>query len=332
MGSLVNIPADISPITDADEEIFLLYTALNQAKTDLIGPDGYHGLGHVDSRKNTLTVRFELKPSTSSPPPSDQHVKSTRRAKHSRKKASEDKLEKLVEIEIAQDPTALRSRSGDTGSVVWRASTELSKAVLQQHFFPPESPIFDRNKLAECNCLELGSGTGLLGIAFAPLVRTYTVTDIGPLLPLIRKNISLNTSGWRDGSIGPLGKPMSNITVEELDWSTLTSLPSGTARARYCPVPEVTSASELECDNAWDLVLAVDCIYNPSLLPALVDTIDAVSTVGRTWVLVVAELRQEDVTREFLDLWLIQARGTWRITRVEGLLDSHFAVWAGQKS
>ncbi|KAF8842382.1 hypothetical protein BDN67DRAFT_965949 [Paxillus ammoniavirescens] len=332
MGSLVNLPPDSCSITDADEEIFLLYTALNQAKTDLVGPDGYRGLGHVDSRKDTLTVHFELSPPASSPPPLDEQVKPTRKGKHSRKKVSWRILEQVVDIEIAQDPTALRSRNGDTGSVVWRASTELSKAVLQQHFFPPESPIFNRNKLAACNCLELGSGTGLLGIIFAPLVHTYTATDIGALLPLIRKNISLNSSGWRDVSVGSLGGSKVDITVEELDWITLTSLPSGTARAHYCPVPKVTLTSLPESDNAWDLVLAVDCIYNPSLLPAFIDTIDAVSTTGRTWVLVAAELRQEDVIREFLDLWSKHAGGSWRITRVEGLLDLHFAVWAGQKS
>lgn len=120
--------------------------------------------------------------------------------------------------------------------------------------------------------------------------------------------------------------------IEELDWLALASLPSGTARGRYCPVPKATPTLELESTDhvAWDIVFAVDCIYNPSLLSALVDTIDAVSTAGRTWVLVVAELRQEDVLREFLDLWLKHS-GRWEITRVEGLLDVHFVVWAGRK-
>lgn len=105
-------------------------------------------------------------------------------------------------------------------------------------------------------------------------------------------------------------------------------------RARYCPIPSVTSASELQStgQGAWDVVFAIDCIYNPSLLPALVDTIDTVSTAGQTWVFVVAELRQEDVLREFLDLWLKRATsGRWEITRVEGLLNVHFVVWAGRK-
>ncbi|KIJ65163.1 hypothetical protein HYDPIDRAFT_111058 [Hydnomerulius pinastri MD-312] len=175
------------------------------------------------------------------------------------------------------------------------------------------------------------SGTGILGIALSPLVQRYTVTDIAPLLPLIRKNISLNATGWYHDSAGSLGGSKSNVTVEELDWMTLASLSSSQARARYCPVPSVPSPPESAPFNAWDLVLVVDCIYNPSLLPPLIDAIDAVSTAERTWVLVVAELRQEDVVREFLDLWLKCEGGKWRITRVEGLLELHYAVWAGQK-
>ncbi|KAF8552735.1 hypothetical protein OG21DRAFT_1465295 [Imleria badia] len=316
MEPLVNLPTDSSPVTDADEEIFLLYSALNQTNTSLVGPDGFRGLGHLDSRKDTLNIQFELRPPSALSPP-----RPTQKPKHSRKKASKESATREIEIEIAQDPTALRSRQGDTGSVVWRASTELAKAVLQQRFFPPETPVFNSSRLAESHCLELGAGTGLLGLALAPIVRTYTITDIRPLLPLIRKNVSLNSPGWRDGSLGD-SKP--NITIEELDWLALASLTSSTARARYCP-PESTDLV------AWDVVFAVDCIYNPSLLPALVDTIDAVSTAGRTWVLVVAELRQEDVLREFLDLWLKQASRKWEITRVEGLLDVHFVVWAGRK-
>lgn len=171
------------------------------------------------------------------------------------------------------------------------------------------------------------AGTGLVGLALAPLVHSYTVTDVGPLLPLILKNVTLNSF---DRS---LGKPTPNITIEELDWVVLASLPPGTARTRYCPALRVTPVTKLDSNDhdAWDLVLAVDCIYNPSLLRALVETIDAVSTVGRTWVLVVAELRQEDVFREFLNLWLKQSSGSWEITRVQGLLDVHFVVWAAQK-
>jgi hypothetical protein len=79
-----------------------------------------------------------------------------------------------------------------------------------------------------------------------------------------------------------------------------------------------------------DLILVVDCVYNSSLLPALVETIDFLATPNQTAVLVVVELRQEDVIREFLEMWI--ARDAWQIWRVGfGFLGSRYAVWAGWK-
>jgi hypothetical protein len=66
-----------------DRQVFLLYTALAGAA----GLQGSHGLGSVDSRNDYLSVDVD------------------------------DKLT----IELAQDTSSLRSRKGDTGSVLWRA-------------------------------------------------------------------------------------------------------------------------------------------------------------------------------------------------------------------
>ncbi|KIM62495.1 hypothetical protein SCLCIDRAFT_119592 [Scleroderma citrinum Foug A] len=320
----LRLPPGASAITDVDEEIFLLYTALNRANTKpLTGPDGYRGLGHVDSRKDMLTIQFTL-----TAPTEDASCTGISEQKQSHKSSTRKQVKKRkspmvrsVEIEIAQDKTALRSRKGDTGSVVWRASVEFARAFLQQYYFPSADAVFDHSKLAECHCLELGSGTGLLGVVLSPLFCSYTATDIAALLPLIRKNVSQNFD--RDNSGARSQK--TNLSVEELDWLTLSSLSPGLPRARYCPRP-VTS----ESNDAWDLVLVVDCIYHPSLLSPLVDTIGAVSTPGRTWVLVVVELRQEDVVREFLDLWLKHDVGNWSIARID-LLDENYAVWAGHR-
>lgn len=199
-------------------------------------------------------------------------------------------------------------------------SVEFARVFLQQYYFPSADAVFDHSKLAECHCLELGSGTGLLSVVLSPLFCSYTATDIPALLPLIRKNVSLNFD-WDKG----VQSQRTNLSVEELDWLTLSSLSPGLPRTRYCPLP-VTS----ESNDAWDLVLVVDCIYHPSLISPLVDTIGAVSTPGRTWVLVVVELRQEDVVREFLDLWLKHDVGNWSITRMD-LLDENYAVWAGHR-
>jgi protein N-lysine methyltransferase METTL21D len=164
-------------------------------------------------------------------------------------------------------------------------STEPTRAVLvRQCFFPPELLIFDRNRLVESHCLEHSefrnqrcfsaqrAGTGNLGLALVPLARTFTMTGFESL---IQKNVSLNSPGWHDQFIS---NSRANITNGELDWITIASLPLGTVRARYCLAPNVTSAIEDEFSDpaAWNLIFAIDCIYNPSLLPALVTTIGAV--------------------------------------------------------
>jgi predicted nicotinamide N-methyase len=165
--------------------------------------------------------------------------------------------------------------------------------------------------LRNSHVLELGAGTGLLSIALSPLVREYTVTDIAALLPLIRKNLSLNFDGW---------PAKSNVSVEELDWERLhASTPAlRAANFSYSPI---------------DVILAVDCIYHPSLLPCLVDTIDFLAAPGKTAVLVVVELRAEDVVREFLERWLGTAGWeVWRVALpVDGVLDKPYVGWMGRK-
>ena len=161
------------------------------------------------------------------------------------------------------------------------------------------------------------AGTGLLSIALSPLVRQYTVTDIPDILPLIRKNLALNFDAWPNlkSSI-----PGSNVRAEELDWLQFQHTPLST-RVRLFPL----------ATDPLDLILAVDCIYNPSLLPALVETIDFLATPEKTAVLVIIELRQEDVVREFLELWI--AKSGWEIWRVgDRFLGTRYAVWMGWKT
>ena len=83
--------------------------------------DNFRGLGYVDSHKDVLEIRFEIK--NIAPPPASELVASTGNKKHKARKASTKSLsqDKAVEIELWQDKTALRSRKGDTGSVLWKA-------------------------------------------------------------------------------------------------------------------------------------------------------------------------------------------------------------------
>ena len=65
----------------------------------------------------TLTAPTEDASSTGISEQKQSHKSSTRKQVKKRKSP----MVRSVEIEIAQDKTALRSRKGDTGSVVWRA-------------------------------------------------------------------------------------------------------------------------------------------------------------------------------------------------------------------
>jgi len=260
-------------ITDPDEEIFLLYTELAGSNFTNHG-----GLGFVDSRKPIINVTIDVPNSSDS-----------------------------IEVNLAQDVTALRSRKGDTGSVLWRASVQLARTLVAT----PAS--FLPSPLSQQNVLELGAGTGLLSIVLAPLVKHYTATDINALLPLLRKNVSLNHS------------KESNLTIEPLDWIALQNL-TPSSRPTYYPL-QFLADGQSQC---YSLLLAVDCIYNESLIAPLLTAIDHYTVPDVTSVLVVSELRSEDVMREFLEQWL--ARGpSWQIWRLEDMMKMPFVAWLGRK-
>ena len=155
------------------------------------------------------------------------------------------------------------------------------------------------------------------------MAQKYTVTDIEDLIPLIRKNIALNLPGSGALDSTSAGHGPSNakgiIKPEPLDWLTLYNCSPSTRQKLFSYEPV-------------DLLLVVDCIYHPSLLPALVGTIDHLATPDRTAVFVMVELRTEDVVREFLELWLAAGGGgVWEVWHVNGLLEGPYAMWVGWK-
>ncbi|QRV88886.1 protein-lysine methyltransferase C42C1,13 [Ceratobasidium sp. AG-Ba] len=298
-GGLVILPSGSVKVVDADEEIFLLYSRSFENKDE----DGIQGLGSIDSLANTLTLNFTLHPPVLDQPQGPQVTKGRSRHGKARRESKDINQEKVIEIEVSQDITGLRSRKGDTGSVVWRASVHLARLLLQQHFFPPLPPhsaLLNPALLASAHIVELGSGTGILGRALPPLLATtgrITLTDLPELVPLLRKNAKSD-----------------KVSVEALDW-TWPILPSFEA----------------------DLVLCVDCIYNTALVRPLV----RVLSTCRSPVLVFIELRDEDVIRVFLEEWLnwesTSAGGNpnekfqvWRLA--DGLLHPRFAAWVGWKA
>jgi len=94
-----------------------LYSNLQSAGSDTES-SGFRGLGHLDSRKDILDIIFDLNGM------SDSKSKESRRGKRSKvqkRHQSGNENDKTIQIELFQDKTALRTRKGDTGSVVWKA-------------------------------------------------------------------------------------------------------------------------------------------------------------------------------------------------------------------
>jgi predicted nicotinamide N-methyase len=211
--------------------------------------------------------------------------------------------------------------------------------------------LFDFSLLRSARVMELGAGTGLLGLILAPLAAFYTFTDLPELCHLIEKNINLNIDLFARSPPARTSSPVrkkkakshddpssdrrpANIAVEPLDWVALSDTPF-CSRARLFPVP----------DPPIDLILATDTIYNPALVSPFLATLNHYAAdQRRTVVFIVMDLRSEDVTREFLHQWI--NLGGWQIWRTDGsdasqadiaefadilaavrLLDECFATW-----
>lgn len=157
-------------------------------------------------------------------------------------------------------------------------------------------------------------------------MRHYTATDLDYLVPLIQKNISNSIATVQLALKHFSSEPSGTIEVKALDWLQANSTPS--SRSVSHPLAR---------GDPIDLIIAVDCIYNPSLLQPLIDTVDYFTSPGRTKALVVVELRASDVITDFLQIWA--KKGGWTIWRIGGdgldhpsWLDVGFAAWIGWKS
>lgn len=97
--------------------------------------------------------------------------------------------------------------------------------------------------------LELGSGTGLVGMSYAALhgkSATIHLTDLPTIVPNLAHNVALN--------VELLMRTQATVSTGVLDWSITPEQP---------PTP----------DQQYDIILAADALYSPSHPKLLVDTI-----------------------------------------------------------
>mmetsp|Transcript_50578 Transcript_50578/g.122061 ORF Transcript_50578/g.122061 Transcript_50578/m.122061 type:complete len:452 (+) Transcript_50578:47-1402(+) len=147
----------------------------------------------------------------------------------------------------------------------------------------PASTISSSTTTDGISVLELGSGMGMVGLAFAanyitkseslflPSLKQMVLSDVDAGLSLLRTNIERN----RD----ILPKDSSTVTAQALQWSTDSSDKAGT----------------------FDVILASDVLYNSECIPALVATIKRHLNTNQSSssVLVAVRWRKPDLERQF---------------------------------
>ena len=145
------------------------------------------------------------------------------------------------------------------GHKTWLASYLLACRLpfLEPHLPPlSNAPIWSNrsstsasyNVAAAIRVLELGSGTGLLGIAAAALFPDLQVrlTDLEAIVPNLQSNVDANRALFREDNVP---------RVDELDWSRT-------------PTPESLA-------ERYHIILASDPLYSPSHPKWLFNTIHA---------------------------------------------------------
>ncbi|CAL1609920.1 unnamed protein product [Knipowitschia caucasica] len=160
-----------------------------------------------------------------------------------------------------QDLLIRQRFGGDLGvsAAVWDSAVQLSEFLQSL-------------ELKGKRVIELGSGTGLVGICAARLGAAVTLTDLPRVLPQLQHNVSANAppGGWR---LTPAVRPLS--------W--------GEDQHVFPP--------------QWDLVLGADIVYLPHTFPSLLDTL--LHLCGRsTLLLLCSKMRREHMTHTFYDQYL----------------------------
>lgn len=173
--------------------------------------------------------------------------------------------------------------SDNLGHKTWLASYLLAKRLvllrrhlplpppllhpsLESELAKPKPPIESSSAITASTSepfqiLELGAGTGLVGITAAALFPSASLhlTDLPAIVPNLQANVSRNIFSEKSDFDGSR-----NVTVGVLDWSDL-------------PRSEAKVEAEVENEGLrrrYDLIIAADALYSPSHPTWLVNTIN----------------------------------------------------------
>eukprot|EP00658_Telonema_sp_P-2_P062074 TRINITY_DN50733_c0_g1_i1.p1 TRINITY_DN50733_c0_g1~~TRINITY_DN50733_c0_g1_i1.p1 ORF type:complete len:241 (+),score=71.34 TRINITY_DN50733_c0_g1_i1:204-926(+) len=136
----------------------------------------------------------------------------------------------------------------DIGSCVWTCAIAMSK-YLEHHY--------RGGALSQAQVIELGSGTGLVGIVAARMGAHVVLTDLGRVVPRLELNIGLNALTDEHGRL--LTEAGGVLTASELMWG-------------------VTSLDRFMDREEYQLILACEVIYESDMVQPLLDTLEALAS------------------------------------------------------
>ena len=163
-------------------------------------------------------------------------------------------------------------------STIWDSAIVLSR-MLERHGLHALSSAAPARPPT---CIELGAGCGLVGLTLAALGGDAVITDLPENLRLLRANVRANAA------ISSRAVPR----VRPLKWGEPLT-------------------AELAAPVPYDLVVATDLFYAREAMPALVETLLALS--GPQTCLLLAAGRNRHAGDEFFSI----ARQHWRVQRVK---------------
>lgn len=136
-----------------------------------------------------------------------------------------------------------------------RSMIDPSNPIPEQYYKTNTAISTSSDNVKPFRILELGAGTGYVGIALAQQLRRPAqvyITDLEQVVPLIQENVNLH---YKQDAADSSNTSAAEIIVDRLHWGCHED------------------AKRLVDQGRFDLVIVSDCVYFPELFSMLLDTL-----------------------------------------------------------